>query len=228
MKQDISTIRSAPDQYEILKKAMLHKEVLPHERFIAPDKNQTPLNQLSNKAEVLSNEVENLAQEIEPEIPTIENLPKQDRKLKNIMLYKKNAVHYKDVLSRNIVIDPDTTPVFKGVGTLAHEILPEIPTLEGILDQYEIQKKIFRRKGDIDPNKMKVNLNPAFDMIETLAHEVLHPFYMIVLRTLTSERYVRIQAKKLVKKEGVPELMSKYIENAKYIPSNTILGTIGM
>lgn len=100
-------------------------------------------------------------------------------------------------------------------------------TIENILSEYSIIKEVVPYKGVIEYETKKITINPAFDMVETLAHEVLHHYYEITLGTGATEWLVREGARELIKEEGISELMNKYIDKARIMPTKNLFGFMG-
>ncbi|MFW6047493.1 MAG: hypothetical protein ACOCP4_06900 [Candidatus Woesearchaeota archaeon] len=103
---------------------------------------------------------------------------------------------------------------------------PCMQTIEDILCSYTLYKEIVPYKGEIDYEKKRITINPAFDMIETLAHEILHHYYDITLKTGATEWFVRENARELIKDKEVSEIIKKYTEKAKPMPSKNIFSTV--
>lgn len=104
---------------------------------------------------------------------------------------------------------------------------PTCDAIEEILCSFRIFKEVLPYRGEMDPDRKQITVNPAFDMIESLAHEMLHYYYDVFLGTGAVEWLVREKAKEIIKQQAVRDLLEKHLQRAKNIPARNLFGLVG-
>lgn len=104
---------------------------------------------------------------------------------------------------------------------------PTCEVIDEILWDFQIYKEIQPWRGEVDTDLKRITVNPAFDMYESLAHEMLHYYYDIYLGTGAMHWLVTVKAKELVKKQDVIAVLEKHLLRAQNIPSRNLFGMIG-
>lgn len=104
---------------------------------------------------------------------------------------------------------------------------PTCEVMEKILLEYTICKEVLPYKGVIDYEQKKITVNPAFDMVEILAHEMLHHYYEVFLGTGAAEWLVREKAREIIKQQEITDLIDRHLKRATSTPARNLFGMAG-
>lgn len=104
---------------------------------------------------------------------------------------------------------------------------PTCEVIDEILCGFQILKEVVPYRGEMDPEKKQITINPAFDCIEVLAHEMLHYYFNYYIGTGAMEWLVKVKAKEMIKQQITRDLLEQHLQRATIVPTRNLYGMVG-